>query len=289
MTWRLDVAKDTVPFRFDDRVITSVADLLSYLNEDERQLSQPAQEGGRAPTRWFRGLEDVAYELIPTFHRQGFKIEDEIYMMNLFKQNSHEFLGQIPTSEWEWMFLMRHHGLPSRMLDWSENPLTALFFAVSPDPPNRRADADGVLWCLLPARLNEWSLGWPQGSRALPMFTEYEAEYSLVENETLLNYLPSRMRRPRSAGAAVPTPAAGISVRTTRRIQAQMGVFTIHHVGNAPLEQVRDISHVWRYTVPAGLKGQVRQELGRIGITRRVVFPDLDNVANEASESVGGL
>jgi hypothetical protein len=284
----LDIAEATVAFRFNDRVIKSVADLLLYLKEDEEQLSQAIGEGGQAPTRWFRGLEDMAYQLIPTFHWKGFKIEDEIYMMNLFKQNSHEFLGQIPTSEWEWMFLMRHHGLPSRLLDWSENPLIGLFFAVCPDPLDKQAEADGVLWCLLPTRLDEWSLGWPQASKALPMFTENEAEYSLAENDALLNYLPSRMHQPLAAQPVAKPPAAGISVRTTRRMQAQRGVFTVHHSGKTPLEQVEDMSHIWRYTVPAKQKEQVRQELERVGITRLAVFPDLDNVADEASESVGG-
>jgi hypothetical protein len=283
---------DIVAYRFSDRTLTDVADLMRHLEDDERQLSSSAEGAGfRAPAVWFRGLEDASYKLIPTFHLRGFRIVDEVHMMNLFKPNAHEFVSWVPSSEWEWMFLMRHHGLPSRLLDWSESPLVGLFFAVCPDPPDKGQRSDGVLWCLLPGRLNELTIHWPPNSLSLPMFTEDSAEFSLPDNEALLNYLPSRLRqvipsRRRTVRQGLP-PAAGISVRTTRRMQAQLGVFTIHHADKTPLERVVDQTHVWRYLVPASRKGVIREELRRVGISRRTVFPDLDNVAREACGSFG--
>lgn len=277
-----------MPFRFNDREVDSVATLLRLLKEDVGQLSQAeAHLASNKLKLWYKGLENLEYELVPSFHREGFNTQNEIYMMNLFKQNAHEFIDQIPNSEWEWMFLMRHHGLPSRLLDWTENPLIALFFAVCPDPLEKCAEDKGVFWCLLPTRLNQWALGWPENSDSLPMFTQDKAEFSHGANEAILNYLPSTMQLSPSRTPS-PPPAAGISIRTTRRIQAQLGVFTIHHADKIPLEKAGDGSHIWRYIVEPGNKQSIREELALLGITRRTVFPELDNVAKEASDSLGG-
>ena len=273
-----------LPFRFRDRRVRNVANLLRRLQEDERRLAADPRAAGKAV--WYRGLKSDTHKLVPTFHVQRRDVNDEIYMMNLFRQNAHEFLeGQFPSSEWEWMFLMRHHGLPSRLLDWSENPLVGLYFATEPD--RQRRSQDGALWCLLPTQLNRWSLAWPDNSLALPMFTEQEAEYSLGENEGLLNYLPSRIRRPRSSAKPL-APAAAISIRTSKRIQAQLGVFTIHHADQRPLEDSGDQSHIWRFIIPAAQKAAIQAELGRIGITDLTLFPELDNVAREAGAAMGG-
>ncbi len=270
-----------MPLRFRERRLQNVADLLPFLETDESRLAAEPVAGKFV---WYRGLPSASYELVPTLYVKGLDPRNEVYMMNRFRQDAHKNLeGREPSSEWEWMFLMRHHGSPSRLLDWSENPLVGLFFATSGEP-----DEAGALWCLLPMKLNRWSLHWPDDSSALPMFTMDENEFPDVANDNLKNYLPSRMRDLRPGTTSSAPPAAAISTRTSRRIQAQLGTFTIHHVDSTPLEDYEDQSHVWKFTIPAGQKPVIQSQLRRIGITRLTLFPELDNVAVEAAAALGG-
>ena len=276
-------------YLFDDGQIRGIASLLNALKNDRRRLRRLLQLEPRSATKvWFRGLSNIRHRQVPTFHREGYKIEDEIYLMNLFKQNSHELLTQIPDNEWEWMFLMRHHNLPSRLLDWTENPLVGLYFAVRPKEGENEPDTahDGVLWCLLPTHLNRLSLAWPDDDYSLPMFTHHEAEFTRSENDTLDLYLPSKMRA--LSRKATRPPAAAIAKRTNQRMRAQAAVFTIHHMNDDPLENSGDGKHVWRYKIPSQSKKSIYANLKRMGITERTLFPSLDNVAKEAIEILGG-
>ena len=189
-------------YLFDEEEITGISTFLSSLRKDQSRLRRLLNRKPSSTTRvWFRGLRNIGRQNVPTFYRNGCRVEDEIYLMNLFKQNSHEFLAQIPASEWEWMFLMRHHNMPSRLLDWTENPLVALYFSVR---PKENTNDDGVLWCLLPTRLNRLSLDWPDDDYSLPMFTLNDAEYTRAENDIInlkdnATHTPNIKEKPASA------------------------------------------------------------------------------------------
>lgn len=71
-----------------------------------------------------------------------------------FQQNAFSLLEKRPSTYWEWLFIMQHHGVSTRLLDWSESPLAGLYFALD-DPKKDRTD--GLLWMLLPTELNKIS------------------------------------------------------------------------------------------------------------------------------------
>ena len=95
----------------------------------------------------FRGHSDVRYTLTPSVGRGGHTSRTtEKYEKSLFVSFCREagaYFDQLPQSDWEWLSAAQHHGLPTRLLDWSHNPLDALYFAVEQNP-----DSNGILFAL---------------------------------------------------------------------------------------------------------------------------------------------
>ena len=204
-------------------------------------------------------------------------MDQEVGLLNVFKQNAVQFVGNRPQSEWEWLFLARHHSVPTRLLDWTESPLIGLYFAVNAVDGSTDHDArDGVLWVLRPVELNQHAHLHQTHERDLPVFDDGDPDLS--------NYLPGRLS---SEGSSSMTPIAGIAVRHTKRMQAQHSVFTVTHRLQTPIDLLEPRTHVTRYVIPGSAKAKIRRQLDHLRIDRLSVFPELDNAAFVARRLYG--
>jgi hypothetical protein len=97
--------------------------------------------------RFFRGVSDVKkYDLRPSIARVGitdlrFLQQIERSMLEKLKAFSFPYLDYRPSNDWEWLILGQHHGLQTRLLDWTTNPLVALYFAC-----NKDLEKDGAVY-----------------------------------------------------------------------------------------------------------------------------------------------
>lgn len=217
----------------------------------------------------------MAWALAPSLARRDHGLDAEMALIKRFQQDAVHLVKEMPQHDWDWLFLMRHHGVPTRLLDWSESPLVGLYFAVEDN--NETNGVDGMLWCLDPYALNELSGFARPHARELPCF---------VVDEDLDLYLPKRVKAdpPHTRTG----PAAAIAQRRFLRLYAQFGVFTIAHRDVTPLDRLGEARHVWRYVVPADRKEMVRRELALLGLTRVKLFPELEHLADVITQEVLG-
>jgi hypothetical protein len=92
----------------------------------------------------FRGIEDARYELVPKVGRPdtsknlldgtnaGYCPDLEKRCIERFQREARPHMGIEPASNLDWLSIAQHHGLPTRLLDWTESPLVAAYFALRP-------------------------------------------------------------------------------------------------------------------------------------------------------------
>ena len=100
-----------------------------------------------ARTIIYRGVKSVKYPLIPKIGRiippssVRSSATNEKEILRMFKEQALPYLDFLPASDWDWLALGQQHGLPTRLLDWTANPLVACYFAVE-----EASDDDGVIY-----------------------------------------------------------------------------------------------------------------------------------------------
>jgi len=197
----------------------------------------------------FRGQRED-WDLIPKLSRVNVMesvIGTEEKIFRAFNLESASFLNPLPQDDWDRLAIAQHHGLPTRLLDWTKNPLAALWFAVRKPPV--KLENYGVVWAFKPETKD--IITEPQKSRP------FEGTRTKVFEPT----------------------------HVTARIKAQDGIFTLHKYmdekdGFLALNKNKSYKHrLEKYKVPADAFPVIRGQLHRCGVHSASLFPDLDGLA----------
>jgi len=105
----------------------------------------------------FRGVKKASFTLTPSVGRltrkgKSLSMSDERRMLALFRQKGYSFLKEYTDEDLEILSIAQHHGMPTRLLDWSKNPLVAAYFAVEQDFGDDEEACDSVIYVFQPKK-----------------------------------------------------------------------------------------------------------------------------------------
>lgn len=209
---------------------------------------------------WWRGEPSASdgWTLIPGVHRKKFTIQRERSFVVRFINRAHTRHERCPNLDDfpGWLFLMQHHRLLTRLLDWTESPLIAAYFAVKDEPQK-----PGILWALHSIQLNA-----SQDVEGLP--------FPGSKNTESLFAAPFRVGV-QSDEKTLAIPA----VENDMRMLTQLSAFTIHGTAT-PLEDLPgNEKFLVRYEIPSASKAHFLTALEALAIGEANLFPDLDHLA----------
>lgn len=229
---------------------------------------------------WFRGLTCVEHALLPKLMRDS-KSTEEVFdrerrLLTRFRQRSMAYWpAGYPQNDWEHLFAMQHFGMPTRLLDWSENLFVASHFALGQAcAHDHEGQCVPVVWCVDPV---EWN-------RSIPLLSEYgDAIQVLTTAEDELEAY-----RPETSKRRCRSPVAMFGAHNSARIVAQRGTFMVWGNDPQPLEIFAEeqTARLWRIRV-AGPRAELARSLRHLGFTETMVFPELPSLGVELSRTEG--
>ncbi|WP_458207914.1 FRG domain-containing protein [Haladaptatus sp. NG-SE-30] len=243
----------------------------------------------------FRGMTDTNHNLKTSLQRfvgDSGKWDLEVHLLRNFRQYARQEIDQ-PKSPFHLMALAQHHGLPTRLLDWTYSPAVAAYFATD-DPP----DSDGVIWAVnyeaahekLPDHFREFlvELGTNMFNAAMlyDLMTQViersaEDDSQLADRRTLpmldVRDIIEEFSKQRGDDYIIFFQPPSID----QRIVNQTALFS--SMANPRTSMEEWLEHhpelYWKVVIPSERKREFRDKLDQANINHRTLFPDLDGIA----------
>ena len=223
---------------------------------------------------------DPEYRIIPSVGRvkKAGEVEFDVFVKD--EKRAHDiFLNQVvghitimPRNSWEILALAQHHGLPTRFLDWTQNPLVALYFAV------RNAEHDSeesAVYVLTKETIDYEKFILNHQSSAKKNMDESIETKRGKRNKLHEEQIRDLVNRFEISPFDISENVIYDPPHVSSRIRAQDGVLlACHH----PTEDIPDTDYI-EISIEKGERGRIRQELEVYGVFDKQLFPDLDGLA----------
>ena len=238
---------------------------------------------------WYRGCGKADYKLVPSLYRH--KTETTIEkvavleqsLIDRFRQRSIPLLTRPLGDEWDTLFFMQHYRIPTRLLDWTENPFIALHFAVmsahfNPTTRGLRFKDSAAVWLMNPAIWNRQALS----------HQSYDGGVLVPDDDPLKGYKPQK-----TFTGMNNFPVALYGAHNSPRIVAQRGVFVIFGQNMSPMESLYSSERHFqknsliKIIISKELLPDMRKAILEHGVTESVVYPDLEGLSMEIQRDFG--
>ena len=231
--------------------------------------------GRRRDTGVYRGASDAGAPLLTTLDRLGgpspphTKAELEEHVLRNYIRYSRPHVRSTASNDWEELFSAQHHGVPTRLLDWTYSPLVAAFFATRPCEDDERTRA-------------VWRLDWQAVHRQFRF-----PPIALLPRDLDALFEPHGHASPwqlfgRDRGAD-PFACLVEPPSLDARIAAQAAVFTMCSDKWQPFDaflRAHGLAEaLTKFVIGGDCVAQIRDQLDLVGVDERRLFPDLDGVA----------
>lgn len=285
----------------DTVYINSVADFLRIIEEQSYLYRSNGDTWNPVQVHFlYRGMENINYKLLPSLYRyedvsstqfgreygkeQTLKYLSYGHEFNVLFDFIHEaaaYEAQIGDHEfYRWVVLAQHHGVPTRLLDWTSNPLVSLYFACQSN-----SSTDAVVWML-----HSWN------------YMRYALQQDIGDKNVTIPELLNRIMKSRGKDASIPShPLIYTPNYFDHRMSAQRSYFLVWGAKTEPLEDLIDPAYhmisleqaragdntvdelhdkrcLYRVAIRAQYKQKIIRQLDLLGINAKTLFPGLDGI-----------